>query len=124
MDSSRHFGRYRAPIAPLLAPREATEFGWRQFKYVYSYWMPRTRLSDAEREWGRQLAEILRKRRDVAGVSAESLAVAADVSVETVRRIERGLVPSPGFFTVAAVAQVLDLDLADLAVAAQSGGAA
>jgi transcriptional regulator with XRE-family HTH domain len=86
--------------------------------------MPRTRLSDAEREWGRQLAEILRKGREVAGVSAETLAVAADVSVETVRRIERGLVPSPGFFTVAAVAQVLDLDLADLAVAAQSGGAA
>jgi transcriptional regulator with XRE-family HTH domain len=85
--------------------------------------MPRLPLSDDEREWGRRLAEVLRDRRRVVGVSAEALAVTAGVSVETVRRIERGLVPSPGFFTIAVLARALALDLDDLAGAAQSTNA-
>lgn len=92
-------------------------------EYSYCYWMPRLPLSDDEREWGRRLAEVLRDRRRVVGVSAEALAVTAGVSVETVRRIERGLVPSPGFFTIAVLARALALDLDDLAGAAQSTNA-
>lgn len=80
------------------------------YLYSNSYCVPRLPLSDDEREWGRRLAGILRDRRGVVGVSAEALAVTAGVSVETVPRIERGLVPSPGFFTVAVVARVLELN--------------
>lgn len=47
------------------------------------------------------------------------MARAADLSVDTVRRIERGAVPNPGFFTVAAMARVLELDLDGLAAAAE-----
>jgi hypothetical protein len=46
------------------------------------------------------------------------VARSADLSVDTVRRIERGTVPNPGFFTVAAMARVLELDLDGLAAGA------
>jgi hypothetical protein len=37
------------------------------------------------------------------------------VPVETLRKIESGRIPTPAFFTVAALADVLRVDLADLA---------
>lgn len=48
------------------------------------------------------------------GVSGEDVARSAGVSVETVRRIEKGAVPNPGFFTVAALAQALGIGLDEL----------
>ncbi len=44
------------------------------------------------------------------------VASVAGVPVETLRKIEAGRVPTPAFFTVAAIAAALDLSLADLAV--------
>jgi DNA-binding XRE family transcriptional regulator len=44
------------------------------------------------------------------------VAVAAGISVETLRKIETGRIPTPAFFTVVAVARVLDLSLEDLSV--------
>jgi transcriptional regulator with XRE-family HTH domain len=44
-----------------------------------------------------------------------SVAAAAGVPVETLRKIESGRVPTPAFFTVAALAGALGLDLDDVA---------
>lgn len=81
--------------------------------------MPRKPATDAVRRQGERLAASIRSRRHDRDLSAESMARAADLSVDTVRRIERGAVPNPGFFTVAAMARVLELDLDGLAAAAE-----
>ena len=77
--------------------------------------MPRQPASPSEVEAGRRLAAALSEQRRHRGRSAEDLARRAELSVETVRKIERGLVANPGFFTVAALARHLDLQLDDLA---------
>jgi hypothetical protein len=41
------------------------------------------------------------------------------VSVDTLRKIETGRIPTPALFTVAAVAATLDLSLDDLVLACQ-----
>jgi len=41
------------------------------------------------------------------------VATAAGISVETLRKIETGRIPTPAFFTVAALAKVLGLSLDD-----------
>lgn len=43
------------------------------------------------------------------------IAAASGVAVETLRKIETGRIATPAFFTIAALAQALDLDLAELA---------
>lgn len=82
---------------------------------MYSYQMPRRPASSSDVEAGRRLAAVLSEQRQQWGRSAEDLARRAELSVETVRKIERGLVSNPGFFTVAALARHLDLRLDDLA---------
>jgi len=42
--------------------------------------------------------------------------VAVGISVETLRKIETGRIPTPAFFTVVALARVLNLSLDDLPV--------
>lgn len=44
-----------------------------------------------------------------------AVAAAARVPVETLRKIESGRVPTPAFFTIAALTSELDLALDDLA---------
>ncbi|HET8643727.1 MAG TPA: helix-turn-helix domain-containing protein [Pseudonocardiaceae bacterium] len=74
--------------------------------------MVRVPLTASERERGERLGRLLREARgersmvDVAGI--------AGISVETLRKIETGRVPTPAFFTVAAVAAAVDLSLDDL----------
>ena len=70
-------------------------------------------LSEAERERGRRLGAVLRQargERSMVDVSAVS-----GVPVETLRKIETGRIVTPAFFTVAAIAQALGLELATLA---------
>jgi transcriptional regulator with XRE-family HTH domain len=45
------------------------------------------------------------------------VAAACGVSVETLRKIETGRIPTPALFTVAAVAATLDLSLDELVAA-------
>lgn len=59
-------------------------------------------VDDAER-----LAAHLRGLRQQADMSQEQLAARAQVAVATVRKIERGVVIEPGYFTVLALMQVL-----------------
>lgn len=67
--------------------------------------MVRPPLSPQERERGRRLGALLREARGdrtLAAVSATS-----GVSLEALRKIESGRVPTPAFFTVAALAGAL-----------------
>jgi DNA-binding XRE family transcriptional regulator len=69
-------------------------------------------LTTEELERGRRLGTALRKARGQASLG--QVAQAAEVSVETLRKIETGRIPTPAFFTVVAVARVLGLSLDDL----------
>lgn len=72
----------------------------------------RARLSEEQIERGRQLGNALRQARGVR--TAVDIAAAAGVSVETVRKIEHGAIPTPAFFTVVALADACGVTLASL----------
>jgi DNA-binding XRE family transcriptional regulator len=67
------------------------------------------------REQAERLAIGLRSLRDRAGLTQEQLAVQAKVAVATVKKIERGTVVEPGFFTIMALLGVLGGCVEDLA---------
>ena len=75
--------------------------------------MVRTPLTDEQRDRGRALGQVLRAARGPR--SAAAVAHDAGISLDTLRKIERGAIAAPAFFTVAALARVLGLDLATLA---------
>lgn len=75
--------------------------------------MVRTPLTSEQRDRGRALGSILRAARGPR--SAAAVAAEAGISLDTLRKIERGDIAAPAFFTVAALARVLDLDLTALA---------
>lgn len=75
--------------------------------------MVRTPLTDDERERGLALGRVLQRARGTR--SAAEVALRAGISLDTLRKIERGAIATPAFFTVAALADVLGLDLNDLA---------
>lgn len=74
--------------------------------------MVRLALTEQERERGVALGAALRRARGARPV--REVAAAAGVAEETVRKIERGAVPTPALFTVAAIAAVLGLTLDEL----------
>jgi transcriptional regulator with XRE-family HTH domain len=71
--------------------------------------MVRVPLTDSQRERGERLGRLLRNARGES--SMVEVAARAGISVETLRKIETGRVPTPAFFTVAAVAQAVGLSL-------------
>ncbi|MGH3657021.1 MAG: helix-turn-helix domain-containing protein [Micromonosporaceae bacterium] len=75
--------------------------------------MVRTPLTPAERERGRALGRALQQARGER--SAAEVAYLAGISLDTLRKIERGAIATPAFFTVAALADVLRIDLPTLA---------
>lgn len=76
--------------------------------------MPLTR---AERERGERLGALLRAARgDRSPVEVAGL---AGISAETLRKIETGRIPTPAFFTVAAVAGALGVSMDQLVAVAQ-----
>ncbi|MFD7256971.1 helix-turn-helix domain-containing protein [Streptomyces sp. NPDC059874] len=74
--------------------------------------MVRTPLTPEERARGERLGALLREAR--AGRSMVEVAAGAGLSAETLRKIETGRAPTPAFFTVAALAEVLGLSLDDV----------
>lgn len=66
-------------------------------------------LSEQDRERGLRLGEILRAARG--DRTTVEVAALAGISVETLRKIEHGRVPTPAFFTVVAIARVVDVPL-------------
>lgn len=77
--------------------------------------MVRVPLTVAERERGERLGQLLRAARG--DRSMMDVAVRAGISTETLRKIETGRIPTPAFFTVAALADALELNLERLAIA-------
>lgn len=71
--------------------------------------MVRVPLTPADRERGERLGLLLRDARG--GRSIGDVALAAGISPETLRKIETGRIPTPAFFTVAALAVELHLPL-------------
>ena len=71
--------------------------------------MVRVPLTPEERERGRRLGEVLREARGPRSMTSVAAAVA--MPVETLRKIESGRVPTPTFFTIAALAGELCLPL-------------
>ena len=102
-----------------LARRHALVYNKNTRKRIVS----RTPTPPGIRARGRRLAEHLRGERERQGLAQERLARAADLSVETVRRIERHATPNPAFFTVAALAGALEISL-DALLERTSGDAA
>ena len=74
--------------------------------------MVRVPLTASERERGERLGRLLREARGER--SMVDVAATAGISVETLGKIETGRVPTPAFFTVAAVAEAVNLSLDDL----------
>jgi len=77
--------------------------------------MVRVPLTDEERERGERLGQALRTAR--AGRSMVDVATEAGISVETLRKIETGRIPTPAFFTVTAIADAVGLPLDELRAA-------
>lgn len=75
--------------------------------------MPRASLTDRQRRQGRALGQLLQRGRGE--VSAARVAQQAGISVDALRKLERGDVPTPGFFLIADLALVIGLRLDDLA---------
>lgn len=76
----------------------------------------RRRADSPYAEQAARLAASLRDRREQAQLSQEQLAARAQVAVATVRKIEKGVVIEPGYFTVLALMQALGVGREDLAV--------
>ncbi|HLK73173.1 MAG TPA: helix-turn-helix transcriptional regulator [Streptosporangiaceae bacterium] len=66
-------------------------------------------------EQAEQLAMRLRALREQRGMTQEQLAAQAQISVATVRNIERVIVIEPSLFTVLAMVRVLDATIDDVA---------
>jgi transcriptional regulator with XRE-family HTH domain len=77
--------------------------------------MVRVPLTEEERERGERLGRALRAAR--AARSMVDVAAEAGISVETLRKIETGRIPTPTFFTVTAIADAVGLPLDELRAA-------
>ena len=75
--------------------------------------MVRVPLTPQDRERGERLGRLLRVARGERSIV--DVAAVAGISAETLRKIETGRIPTPAFFTVAALATTLGLSLDALA---------
>lgn len=74
--------------------------------------MVRPPLSQEDRARGIRLGERLREARGER--TKVEVAQAAGISVETLRKIEHGRVPTPAFFTVVAIARAVGVPVETL----------
>lgn len=79
--------------------------------------MVRVPLTPGEIDRGRRLGTVLRNARG--DRSMGQIALSAGISVETLRKIETGRIPTPAFFTIAALADVLGLSMDKVAATLQ-----
>jgi transcriptional regulator with XRE-family HTH domain len=82
--------------------------------------MVRLPLTPEQHEAGTRLGALLREAR--AGRKLSTVAQAAGISPETLRKIETGRLPTPAFGTIVCLSAALGLPVQDLA-ACWSGGA-
>jgi transcriptional regulator with XRE-family HTH domain len=74
--------------------------------------MVREPLTEQEIAQGRRIGALLRAARGSQTLGA--VALGAGLSVETLRKIETGRIPTPAFVTVAALAAELQLSLDEI----------
>lgn len=91
----------------------------RAYRYYYRR-MVRIPLTPGELARGARLGAALRRARG--NRTMTDVAAMAGISVETLRKIETGRIPTPAFFTVAALCEALTISLDTLADSA-SGSA-
>ena len=77
--------------------------------------MGRPKADEHQRERAQRLGRLLAETREQLSLSQEQLARSADVSVDTLRRVEQHRTVAPSFFLVAALANPLDISLDELA---------
>ena len=70
-------------------------------------------------ERAQRLGSFLRQRREELGMSARMLARLVDVRDSTIMRLERGVYAAPAADKLARIAEVLELELADVYALAQ-----
>lgn len=80
---------------------------------MYYYHM-RRKLDQFEIAHGRHIGAVLARERERAEVSAAEIARASAVSLDAIRSLETGRVPTPGFLTVARLADALSISLDEL----------
>lgn len=83
--------------------------------------MVRPMLTPQERARGQRLGAVLRRARG--DRSMVEVAALAGVPVETLRKIETGRIPTPAFFTVAALADAVGVSLVVLAATVHDAAA-
>jgi transcriptional regulator with XRE-family HTH domain len=76
--------------------------------------MGRRPIAEAERQHGERLGRILAERRESSRRSAGEIARVSAVSLDAIRSLEMGRVPTPAFLTVARLATALDISLDEL----------
>lgn len=76
--------------------------------------MTRMAISERDGEHGRRLGKLIAESRARQDKSGQELATSSAVSIDTVRSLESGRVPSPSFLTIARLAGVLGLSLDEL----------
>ena len=86
---------------------------------AYAGRMVRIPLSPAQIEAGRRLGALVRDAR--ADTDPAVVAARAGISPETLRKIEAGRIPSPGFGTVVGLCDALDLAIDDVFAAWRGG---
>ncbi|MEQ3553140.1 helix-turn-helix transcriptional regulator [Pseudonocardia nematodicida] len=75
--------------------------------------MVRQPLTPEQIDAGRRLGALIRHAR--AGRDLTDVAQAAGISPETLRKIETGRLPSPGFGTIICLSEALDVPVQELA---------
>jgi transcriptional regulator with XRE-family HTH domain len=75
-------------------------------------------LTPQERARGQRLGALLRARRGDRAMT--EVAARAGVPPETLRKIEAGRIPTPAFFTVAALAAELSISLDEIAASTRA----
>jgi transcriptional regulator with XRE-family HTH domain len=80
--------------------------------------MGRKAASSEDRDHGRRLGVLINARRLERRRSAPDLARESLVAIDTVRSLESGRVATPGFLTIARLAEALELSLDELHVSA------
>ncbi|MFI6478764.1 helix-turn-helix domain-containing protein [Nonomuraea sp. NPDC050663] len=76
--------------------------------------MVRPPMTPQERRRGEHLGTLLRQARGERSIV--EVAALAGISAETLRKIETGRIATPAFFTIAALAEALDVSLDHLAL--------
>jgi transcriptional regulator with XRE-family HTH domain len=82
--------------------------------------MVRQPLTPEQIEAGRRLGTLLRRARGERELV--EVAHAAGISPETLRKIETGRLPSPGFGTIVCLGEALDVPLHELAATWRGAG--